>query len=60
MFPSRLCCAIWAKYAITILVHTYRFEAKREKERFTVNVVCPPCRQNLKIGHFTNVALTST
>ena len=28
----------------------YGFEAKREKERFTV--VCPLCRQNLKISHF--------
>ena len=31
-------------------IGTYGFEAKREKERFTV--VCPRCRQNLKIGHF--------
>lgn len=30
---------------------TYRFEAKRDKERFTV--VCKCCRQNSKIGHFT-------
>ena len=27
------------------------FEVKSETERFTV--VCPRCRQNLKIGHFT-------
>ena len=29
----------------------YGFEAKREKEKFTV--VCPRCRQNPEIGHFT-------
>ena len=43
-------------------IGTYGFEAKREKGRFTV--VCPRCRQNPKIGHFTDpfyvVVLTST
>ena len=34
------------------------FEVKSETQRFTV--VCPRCRQNLKIGHFTLVVLTST
>ena len=32
-------------------IRIYGFEAKREKERFTV--IFPRCRQNLKIGHFT-------
>ena len=32
-------------------IGTYGFEAKREKERFTV--VCSRCRQNPKIGHLT-------
>ena len=32
-------------------IGTYGFEAKREKERFTI--VCPRCRQNPIIGHFT-------
>ena len=39
-------------------IGTYGFEGEREKERFTV--VCPRCRQNLKIGHFALLFLSST
>ena len=51
MFPSCLCCTIWAKYPITRLVSKDLKQRELEKERFTV--VCPRCRQNLKTGHFT-------
>ena len=39
-------------------IGTDGFEVKSEAERFTV--VCPRCRQNLKIWSFHVVVLTST